>query len=84
MGHANTQPTPWQICDTTESGDYVTVSGVLEIPESIWETDKEYVVYLVEARGQQKSFIPIGIPIGSKNIQMQALTDNFTLENIKI
>jgi len=71
-------------CDTAESGEYVTVTGVLKVPETIMEYDKTYGLNLVEDINQDQPRVRIGLKIGTKNNQMQTLQDNFTLEDIQI
>ncbi|MCP4426974.1 MAG: hypothetical protein GY803_20990 [Chloroflexi bacterium] len=71
-------------CDTVEGGKYATISGVLKIPDTIMEYDRSYGLLLVEDINQAQPSVRIGIPIGKKNNQMQTLTDDFTLEDIKI
>ena len=71
-------------CDTAKAGEYVTVSGVLKIPETILVFDNTNGVLLVEDINQAQPFLRIGIQIGRGRNQMEKLTDNFTLEDIKI
>ncbi len=71
-------------CDTANAGEYVTVSGVLKIPETVLEYEKTYSALLVEDINQPQPYMRIGIRIGNGNNQMQTLTDNFTLEDIVI
>jgi hypothetical protein len=71
-------------CDTAQGGEYVLVSGVLKIPETILEFDRTYGVMLVEDLNQAKPFVRIGIPIGKGKNEMQTLPDGFTLADIKI
>ena len=71
-------------CDAVERGEYVTVTGVLRVPESIMEYDRTYGLLLVEELSQDQPRVRIGIKIGTRNNQMQTLQDNFTLEDIKI
>lgn len=71
-------------CDTAQAGEYVTVSGVLKIPETIMEYDRTYGLLLVEELDQPKPFVRIGVPIGKGKNEMQSISDDFTLEDIQI
>ena len=71
-------------CDEVESGDYATVSGVLKIPESILEFDRTYGLLLVEDLNQIQPYVRIGLSIGNRNNRMEAIPENFTMDDIKI
>lgn len=71
-------------CDIAQAGEYVTVSGVLKIPETIMEFDRTYGLLVVEDPDQPKPYVRIGIPIGKGKNEMQTLPEGFTMENIKI
>ena len=70
--------------DTAEAGEYVTVSGVLKIPETIMEFEKSYGLLLVEDLSLAQPYLRIGIPVGDGKNQMQTLPDGFTLADIQI
>jgi hypothetical protein len=71
-------------CDTAQAGEYVTVSGVLKIPETIMEYDRTYGLLLVEDLDQDQPYVRIGIPIGKGKNEMQSILVDFTLEDIQI
>jgi hypothetical protein len=71
-------------CDTAKSGEYVTVSGVLKIPETIMEYDGTYGLLLVKDLDQDQPYVRVGIPIGNGANEMQTISDNFTLADIQI
>ena len=71
-------------CDSAQAGEYVVVTGVLKIPETILEFEKSYGVMLVEDLNQAEPYVRIGIPIGNGKNEMQTLPDGFTLADIKI
>jgi hypothetical protein len=71
-------------CDNAQAGEYVTVSGVLKIPETIMEYDRTYGLLLVEDLDQPKPFVRIGVPIGKGKNEMQTISDDFSLEQVKI
>ena len=71
-------------CDAAKAGEYVTVSGIVKIPENILVFDNTNGILLVEDINKAQPFLRIGIPIGRGRNHMERLTDNFTLEDIKI
>lgn len=71
-----------ELCDV-EGAQYVTVSGVLQVPASIGEEKKHYTMYLGE-EVDGKTLLWMGIPVGTKNNQMEPIENNFTMDDIKI
>ena len=72
-------------CDQVDGKQQdVTVSGVLKIGSNISEENKVYGVLLAEALDQNQPVVRIGIPIGTGNNQTQPISNNFTLEDVKV
>jgi hypothetical protein len=73
------------VCESAESREYITVNGVLRIPNTVFEVHTNmYRIHLVEDIDQPTPFLELDIDEGTKNNQMHPLTDNFILDDIKI
>lgn len=73
-----------ELCAKAKAGEYVSTSGVLKVPETILGLEKTYGVLLVENINQDRPFVRIGIPVGTKNNQMAPLPDDFGWADVRI
>ncbi len=70
-----------EICKNTQRNDYIKVSGVLKLPETVLVSGKQVRVLLVEDINQDQSWLGLLIDIGEGSNQMESLPENYRLDD---